>query len=84
MSVEDALRKQLLDAFEGTDYPVRNQMDLLPALPDGPATKFEAGEVSFTVMDLSTSIGDDADFPYEDAESLVDDVIKALRAEGKI
>ena len=84
MSVEDDLREQFVEAFEGADYPVKNQMDLVPALPNGPSTKFEAGDVSMTAMELATKLGNHADFPYDDVETLVDDVIAALKDEGEI
>lgn len=83
-SVEDELREQFIDAFEGADYPVNNQMDLVPALPDGPATKFEADDVTLTAMELATKLGGRQDFPYESVESLVDDVMEGLRDEGII
>lgn len=84
MSVEDDLRDQFTTAFEGADYPVSNQMDLVPALPDGPSTKFEAGDVSMTAMELATKLGDHADFPYDDVETLVDDIIEALKDQDEI
>ena len=59
-------------------------MGLVPALPDGPLTSFEAGDQSFTAMELAAEIGDYQSFPYADAESLVDDVIGAMRAEGML
>lgn len=78
------LREQLTAAFEGASYPVGNQMDLVPALPNGPTTRFEADGVSFTAMELATRFGDRQNFPYEDVDSLVDDVIDALTEEGVI
>lgn len=84
MSVEDDLRDQFTEAFEGADYPVSNQMDLVPALPDGPATKFESGDVSMTAMELASKLGDHANFPYDDVETLVDDIVLALEDEGEI
>lgn len=84
MSVKDDLREQFTEAFEGADYPVDNQMDLVPALPDGPSTKFSADDVTLTAMELATKLGDAANFPYDDVESLVDDVIEALEAEDII
>ncbi|MFB6133713.1 MAG: MTH865 family protein [Halanaeroarchaeum sp.] len=84
MSVKDDLREQFMDAFEGADYPVSNQMDLVPALPDGPSTKFEAGDVSLTAMELATKLGDEANFPYDDVESLVEDVMTSLENEDLI
>ena len=81
---ERQLREQLLAAFGNADFPVEDQMGLVPALPDGPLTTFEAGDRSFTAMELAAEIGDHQSFPYEDAESLVDDVIDAMRAEGML
>lgn len=79
--VESELREQLHDAFEGADYPVANQMKLVPALPNGPSTRFEAGEVSFTAMELATKLSGHQEFPYDDVETLVDDIIVGLKAE---
>ncbi|MFW6458042.1 MAG: MTH865 family protein [Halodesulfurarchaeum sp.] len=84
MSDEAALREEFVTAFEDADYPVTGQMDLLPALPKGPRTKFEAGDLSFSVMELASKLGSHADFPYEDVESLVDDIMAALVAEGEL
>lgn len=81
MSVKDDLREQFTEAFEGADYPVNNQMDLVPALPDGPSTKFSAGDVNLTAMELATKLGNKASFPYEDVESLVEDIMSSLEEE---
>ena len=82
--VEAALREQFLDAFGGADYPVENQMDLVPALPNGPGTKFEAGDVSFTAMELAAKLGSDQEFPYETAEELVDDILEGLKRQDML
>lgn len=81
---ERQLREQLLAAFGEAEFPVEDQMGLVPALPDGPLTSFEAGNRSFTAMELAAEIGDHQSFPYADAESLVDDVIRAMRAEDML
>jgi len=73
----DDLRQQMLDAFEGADYPVESPMDLVPALPNGPGTTFESGDLSMTPMELNTKLGG-GDFPYESAEAFVDDVMAQL------
>ena len=78
------LREQFIEAFEGADFPVSNQMDLVPALPNGPGTRFEAGDVSVTAMELAAKLGDHQEFPYDDVETLVDDVIAGLEAEGML
>ena len=82
--VEDDLRQQLTAAFEDADYPVANQMELVPALPDGPMTKFEADGVSFTAMELATKLGEYQSFPYESVEELVDDIIVGLNEKDMI
>jgi hypothetical protein len=81
---EDELRQQLTEAFEGADYPVEDQMDLVPALPDGPGTRFEAGDFSMTAMELGSKLAGSQEFPYEDVEALVDDIIAGLNDNGYI
>lgn len=81
---EAELREQFTEAFEGAEFPVSNQMDLVPALPNGPGTRFEAGDVSFTAMELAAKLGDHQEFPYDDVETLVDDVIAGLKTEGML
>lgn len=78
---ETEIREQLLEAFSGADYPVKDQMSLVPALPNGPGTRFEAGDVSFTAMEMAARLGSHQSFPYGSAEELVDDVMEGLRAE---
>ena len=82
--VEADLREQFHDAFSGADFPVSSQMDLVPALPQGPGTKFESGDVSFTAMELAAKLGSSQEFPYEDAESLVDDIMQGLTDNGML
>lgn len=82
--MEDELRQQLTTAFEGADYPVSNQMDLVPALPDGPGTRFEAGEFSMTAMELGSKLAGTQEFPYENVEELVDAVIAGLEENGHL
>ena len=81
---KDDLRQQFIDAFEGADYPVNSPMDLVPALPNGPGTTFESGDFSMTAMELNTKGGGQQDFPYENVESLVDDIMEGLEEQGEI
>lgn len=76
----DDLRAQFIEAFEGAEYPINNAMDLVPALPDGPGTRFESGDFSMTAMELNTKLS--GDFPYDDVESFVDEIIEALEEQG--
>ncbi|MFC6732860.1 MULTISPECIES: MTH865 family protein [unclassified Haladaptatus] len=77
------LRQQMIDAFEGADYPISSPMELVPALPNGPATKFESGDFSMTAMELNTKISG-GDFPYESPEAFVDDVLDKLEEQDYI
>ncbi len=79
----DDLREQFIDAFEGAEYPINSPMDLVPALPNGPMTSFESGEFSMTAMELNQSLGG-GDFPYDDVESFVDDVMAKLEENDEI
>jgi hypothetical protein len=73
----DALRRQLSVNFRRAEYPVESPRDLGPALPNGPETRFEVGEQSVTAMDLFAR-ADCCDFPYEDVEALVADLLDAV------
>jgi hypothetical protein len=83
MADEAELRQQMIDAFEGADYPISSPMDLVPALPNGPSTSFESGDFSMTAMELNTKLSG-GDFPYDDVESFVDDVLDQLRDQDLI
>jgi len=85
--LEEEVREELLNKFGGADYPINSPMDLAPALPNGPSTRFEAGdgEFSMSAMELNTKLDGGADdFPYESAESFVDDLVDQLKTEGFI
>lgn len=82
MADEDELREQFTEAFEGADYPVSSPMDLVPALPNGPATKFESGDFEMTAMELNSQSSGAGDFPYESVDELVDDLIEGMEEEG--
>ena len=82
--VESELREQFTRAFEGADYPVENQMDLVPALPDGPGTRFEAGDFSMSAMELGMKLSDVQQFPYDSVEDLVEDLMVGIEEKGWI
>lgn len=82
MTDEAEIREQLVDAFEGADYPVTSPMDLVPALPNGPGTKFQSGEFEMTAMELNTKLS--GDFPYDTVEELVDDIIDDLKRQDEL
>ncbi|ERH10640.1 MAG: hypothetical protein J07HX64_02417 [halophilic archaeon J07HX64] len=82
---KDDLRQQFVEAFEGADYPVNSPMDLVPALPNGPATTFESGDFSMTAMELNSQISSgDTEFPYDSVDELVGELMDGLDDEGLI
>jgi hypothetical protein len=83
MADEDDLREQMIDAFGGADYPISSPMDLVPALPNGPGTRFESGDFSMTAMELQTKLPG-GDFPYDDVETFVDDIMENLKDAGHL
>jgi len=83
MSVREELSASLRTVFEKANYPVKSVMDLMPVLPQGPMTKFEGGGKSFTAMDLSTKLGS-GNFPYENADALISDILDGLENGGLI
>lgn len=79
MADEDSVRQQFTEAFEGANYPVNSPMDLVPALPNGPATQFEIGDESITAMELNQKAAGEADYPYETVDDLVDDLVEGMK-----
>jgi hypothetical protein len=77
------MRQQLATVFERADYPVTEPFELIPLMPDGPATTFEAGDVSIGAMDLGMGYAEYQEYPYESADALVDDLMTGLRDDGR-
>ena len=79
---EVALRQQFERTFGRAEFPVADPFELLPVLPDGPATEFEAEGVTVPAIDLGMTYGQYQTYPYHSVESLVDDLIDGLKQEG--
>jgi hypothetical protein len=78
----ERLRSELEAVFSRADYPVEEPMELVPVLPDGPGTTFEAGAVSVGVMELGSEYAEYQQYPYETAADLVDDLMAGFHEEG--
>ena len=83
-NIEEELREQFFEAFSPAAYPISNQMDLVPTLPNGMSTRFESGDFSMTVIELSMRLSDKQDFPYETVEDLIVDLIDGMKEKGII
>ncbi len=81
-SVSTELRRQLTTVFGRASYPVEDPFELIPVLPDGAATTFEAGDVTLGAMELGMEYAEYQDYPYENVDSLVDDLMCGLRNDG--
>ncbi|SDQ97394.1 MTH865 family protein [Natronobacterium texcoconense] len=82
----EEIREKLVDAFSEADYPIHGAMALLPTLPDGPATTFESGEFSMTMMEIqqASDVNPLNHFPYESPEELADDIVRGLQSAGEL
>ena len=80
---EAELREQFTEVFGTADYPIDGPFDLIPTLPDGPMTTFEAGDVSVSATGLR-KYGSYMDFPYQSVDPLVEDIITGLQEEGEL
>lgn len=83
-SPEAALRDQFETTFARATYPVTDPFELIPVLPDGPATEFTAGEVTIPAIDLGMTYGQYQTYPYHSVDALVDDLIAGLKTEGTL
>ncbi len=83
MADDAEIRAQMTEAFEGAEYPISSPMDLVPALPNGPGTKFESGDFSMTAMELNTKLSG-GEFPYDSVDAFVDDIIEQLKAKDEL
>lgn len=81
-AVEASLRRQFTETFDHAAYPLTDPFELIPLLPDGAATEFRAGPVVVPAIDLGLTYGQYQQYPYEDVDALVDDLIAGLTAEG--
>lgn len=73
------IKDQLVAAVEDADYPINGPMELLPALPNGPATRVESGDFSITAMELTTKVPQGVlEFPYETPEAFAEDVVEEM------
>lgn len=82
MADKENVRQQFTEAFEGANYPVNSPMDLVPALPNGPGTKFEVGDETITAMELNQEAQGEADYPYDNVDELVDDLVEGMDDRG--
>jgi hypothetical protein len=74
------LRRQLSVALGQATYPVESPLDLTPVLPDGPETRFEGSDASVTALELLVE-ADACEFPYDERDVLVEDLLEAIEAQ---
>lgn len=80
---EAEMRRQLTAVFERASYPVTEPFELIPLMPDGPTTTFEAGGVAISAVDLGMGYAEYQEYPYEEATALVEDLLRGLREDGR-
>jgi len=83
-SPEAALREQFETTFGQATFPLCDPFELIPVLPDGPATEFVAEGITVPAIDLGLVYGKYQSYPYESVTPLVDDLIYGLKQEGAL
>lgn len=83
-ATERALRSQFTSVFGDASFPLTDPLDLIPLLPDGPSTTFDADGVTVEAIELGMTYGKYQQYPYDSVENLVDDLIAGLKAEGEL
>jgi len=83
MSAREELSTSMKEVFGKANYPIKSVMDLMPVLPQGPMTSFSGGGKSFTAMELSTKLGG-GNFPYDNVDDFVSDILNGLEEKGEI
>jgi len=81
-SAETAIRRQLLTVFEAAEYPVAEPFELIPILPDGAATTFETHDIELSAVDIGMGYAEYQEYPYQNAENLVDDLMTGLKEDN--
>lgn len=67
---EEEIRQHLATVFGQAEYPVVDPMELIPVLPDGAATTFEATGVSLGAMEIGMGSSEYQGYPYDNVDTL--------------
>lgn len=79
---EAVLRAQFETTFGKATYPVTDPFELIPVLPEGPATEFEADGITIPAIELGLTYGEYQSYPYQSVDELVTDLLFGLKSEG--
>ncbi len=74
MDVKAELKKQIAGALAGAQFPIASPEDLMAALPEGPDTTCQAGEVKLRAGDAG-GVLKESDFPFQSAESVAETIV---------
>ncbi|MCK9151936.1 MTH865 family protein [Methanobacterium alcaliphilum] len=74
MQVKEDIRKQIVGALAGADFPIKTPDELMSALPDGPDTTCKSGDVELKASDAGKALTAD-DFPFKNAREVADTII---------
>ncbi len=74
MDVKAELRKQIVGALKGADFPIESPEELLNAFPEGADTTCKAGEVEMTAGEAGKLLKK-GDFPFESGEQVAETIL---------
>jgi len=75
MSVKNEIRKQIINALSGAQFPIATPKALLEAFPHGADTKCKSGNIEMTAGEAGTLLNSD-DFPFTSAEQVADTILE--------
>lgn len=84
MADRQQVRQQFEETFQGADFPVNSQDELDSQLPEGEDTTFEIGDETIRATEINQKTGSQGNYPYENSQQLVDDLMEGLENEGHL
>ena len=74
MDTKEEIRRQIVGALSGAEFPIDGPEQLLGAFPEGAETRCKAGEVEMTAGEAGELLTGN-DFPFGSAEEVADTIL---------
>ncbi|HBX24672.1 MAG TPA: hypothetical protein DEF34_13730 [Desulfotomaculum sp.] len=74
MSVRETIKKQIIGALQGANFPIATPEALLAAFPQGADTTCKAGDLEVTAGEAGKFLTP-SDFPFNSAEELAETIV---------
>lgn len=74
MSIKEEIHSQIEGALAGANFPINTPEELFDALPDGPETTCQSGDVKIKASDAGQVLKA-SDFPFKNAKDVADTIV---------